>query len=282
MPSYSMSLFLLPKAFCHSLDSAFRKFWWGFPAEKKHNLTLLSWDRICSPKALGGLGLRKMEFQNASLLAKLGWKVLSGANLLWVRALSSKYLRRNNFLSVQPSPTASWLWKGILNCRKVVQDGACLAVSTGLNVSIWNDPWVPSIQGFKPSPKADLPSLPNLTVSDLITYPVRNWNSPLINFLFDPESASQIHAIHISSVPVPDRWIWTASPSGLFSVKSAHEVASSQASFLVLLLSNSDWQLLWGLKLQARLKLFLWRLVWNILPIRPNIFRFALTLILTW
>jgi hypothetical protein len=50
-----MSLFLLPKSFCVEINYILRKFWWGFPQEKKHNLSLLSWGSICQPKALGGL-----------------------------------------------------------------------------------------------------------------------------------------------------------------------------------------------------------------------------------
>jgi hypothetical protein len=38
MPSYSMSLFLFPKPLCKVIDSAIRKFWWGFPQEKQHSL----------------------------------------------------------------------------------------------------------------------------------------------------------------------------------------------------------------------------------------------------
>jgi hypothetical protein len=42
IPSYTMSLFYLPKSFCHNIDSILRKFWWGFPQDKSHNLSLLS------------------------------------------------------------------------------------------------------------------------------------------------------------------------------------------------------------------------------------------------
>ncbi|GLT60757.1 hypothetical protein SLA2020_335100 [Shorea laevis] len=31
IPSYSMSLFLLPKAFCNNIEALLRKFWWGSP-----------------------------------------------------------------------------------------------------------------------------------------------------------------------------------------------------------------------------------------------------------
>jgi hypothetical protein len=41
MPSYSMSLFLFPKSLCKVIDSSLKKFWWGFPQDKSHNLFLL-------------------------------------------------------------------------------------------------------------------------------------------------------------------------------------------------------------------------------------------------
>lgn len=42
IPTYIMSLFLIPKSLCAEIDSVLRKFWWGFPQEKKHSLSFLS------------------------------------------------------------------------------------------------------------------------------------------------------------------------------------------------------------------------------------------------
>jgi hypothetical protein len=50
IPSYAMSSFLLPDGFCHNLDKAFKNFWWGFPKDKSHNLSLKSWSSLCLPK----------------------------------------------------------------------------------------------------------------------------------------------------------------------------------------------------------------------------------------
>ena len=35
LPSYAMSSFLLPNAFCFELDRILKNFWWGFPTKKK-------------------------------------------------------------------------------------------------------------------------------------------------------------------------------------------------------------------------------------------------------
>jgi hypothetical protein len=123
--SYAMSLFYLPKSFCHNIDSILKKNWWDFPQDKSHNLSLFSWDKIYSPKAVGGLSLRSLEYQNISLLSKLGWNMLHDRGLFWVEVLVSKYLRNEQFFNSKPSPTDSWLWKGILKCMPFVQKGAC-------------------------------------------------------------------------------------------------------------------------------------------------------------
>ena len=49
--TYLMSIFLLPKSFCGVISSRLRKFWWGFPQDKKHNLSFLARKSICQPKS---------------------------------------------------------------------------------------------------------------------------------------------------------------------------------------------------------------------------------------
>jgi hypothetical protein len=87
IPTYLMSLFLFPKSLYASINSSIRKFWWGYPQEKNHSLSLLAWDNICKPKSLGGLGIRTMEAINNSLLARIGWKMTSNQPHLWVDSL---------------------------------------------------------------------------------------------------------------------------------------------------------------------------------------------------
>lgn len=66
IPSFSMYIIVLPKSLCRGIDASIRKFWWGFNPSKRHNLTLLAWNKICSPKSVGGLGICTMEYQNLS------------------------------------------------------------------------------------------------------------------------------------------------------------------------------------------------------------------------
>jgi hypothetical protein len=72
-----MSIFLLPKSFCQQIDSILRSFWWGFKEDKKYNYFIpLAWNRICTPKYMGGLWIRFMASQNKALLAKFGMEIV--------------------------------------------------------------------------------------------------------------------------------------------------------------------------------------------------------------
>lgn len=180
IPTYIMSYFLLPKSFCH------KKFWWGFPQSKKLNLSLLTWDNICKHKPLGGLSPRSMEFHNKSLLARLGWKMITNQPLLWVESLKGKYLSKDHtFLNTSSYFRSSWLWKCMLKNRKVVEKGACFDISNGQNINIWTFPWIPSIPSFKLSPNPNLVNLPDYHVVDMINPLDRSLNSYMLNDLFD-------------------------------------------------------------------------------------------------
>jgi hypothetical protein len=78
-----------------------------------------------------------MEFVNNSFLAQLGWKMITNDSPLWVEGLRGKYLRnRVSFLDVPPNPLSSWIWKGLLKNRKVVEKGACWSIADGAKIHI--------------------------------------------------------------------------------------------------------------------------------------------------
>jgi hypothetical protein len=225
IPSYTMSPFPLPKHFCYDIDMMLQKFWWGFPQDK-HNLSLLSWENICKPKALGGLGICSIEFLNNSLLARLGWKLLYEESLLWVEALSGKYLSNGiSFLVVDVKPQSSWTWKGLLKNRKLLLKGACWSISKGDFIDVWKSPWIPSMPCFKPRSKENLLVFPAYSVADLILPEERLWNVDLLHDLFDPLTIQNILQILLPCISTEEKWSWIPSPSGIFTVKSAREVS---------------------------------------------------------
>jgi hypothetical protein len=102
------------------------------------NLSLKSWNPICTPKALGGLGIMRMKEVNLALISKLRWKLVIGSKSPWVSQLIGKYLQTGSFLSPSSHSSSSWLWKGILKSKPILSLGACHRIHSSFAFSIWN------------------------------------------------------------------------------------------------------------------------------------------------
>jgi hypothetical protein len=60
IPTYCMSVFLLPKALCREIQGMMQCFWWGHK-ENTSKIHWMSWERMGQSKAKGGLGFRDLE-----------------------------------------------------------------------------------------------------------------------------------------------------------------------------------------------------------------------------
>jgi hypothetical protein len=109
------------------------------------------------------------------------------------------------------------------------------------------------------------PNSTNLVLSDLIK-PNNTWNISLIIALFDSHSVREIKKTVISS-PLKLEFLWTPSPNGNFLASSAYRFISSlRVSVYSIPFVPAQWKQLWKLKLNARLKHFLWKIAWDIIP----------------
>ena len=125
IPTYQASSLLLSKQVCSKLDALNHKFWWGFIEEnKKNGVCLKSWDSICTPKAAGGLGLKKTEDMNRALVEKLTWDVASNADNPWVEIFKKKNVRGRNFMKMyqkkKPSGQAEAIVKESIDSDKPI------------------------------------------------------------------------------------------------------------------------------------------------------------------
>lgn len=169
------------------MDASFRKFWWG--VNKNGNSFMPKcWDSICLPKALCGLGFRKMHNVNRFLISKHAWNLATAKNSLPIKLFYSKYLSNLPFLTYDLSPANfSWIWKDILNTKDLIHKGACFEISFDSNVRIWDGPWIPILDNLKPSHlhHISLPYPSHYLVKSLMTD--NSWNiSLLFEAVFTP------------------------------------------------------------------------------------------------
>lgn len=78
-------------------------------------------EKNVSLKKLGGLGLRRTMPLNHAFIAKLGWKILSDPNNLWVRKIREKYLTDSTFFGNNSKSKYSFIWKKILSQRELLR-----------------------------------------------------------------------------------------------------------------------------------------------------------------
>jgi hypothetical protein len=77
---------------------------------------------------------------------------------------------------------------------------------------------------------------------------------------------SEIQKIRLRSTN--DSILWTPASSGKFSTKSMHHHITTSRGVSISPLSASTWKSLWKLKMHHRLRLFLWKMIWDIIPTR--------------
>ena len=63
MPTYQLQTARLPNSVCDAIDQISYNFLWGSTNEKS-KIHLISWDIVCCPQDMGGLGIRQSRLVN--------------------------------------------------------------------------------------------------------------------------------------------------------------------------------------------------------------------------
>lgn len=141
LPTYSMSSFKIPKSLCNRIQSILTRFWWD-SAPDKRKISWVAWSSMAQPKCRGGLGFKKIEEYNDSLLGKLSWRLLNNPDSLLAQVLKGKYFPESSFLESEPKKGSSHGWTSILAGKAVLEKGLGFLVGDGKNIRVWSDKWI--------------------------------------------------------------------------------------------------------------------------------------------
>ncbi|XP_062104132.1 uncharacterized protein LOC133815291 [Humulus lupulus] len=103
-----------------------RGFLWGVSGQRS-KLHLPSWQKVCLPKAYGGVGFREGSLWNWSVLAKYVWALSFKHDLLWVKWINSIYLKDKSFWSYELKGDCSWYWRKLCHLKKYLSFAAIVA-----------------------------------------------------------------------------------------------------------------------------------------------------------
>ncbi|PNX90290.1 ribonuclease H, partial [Trifolium pratense] len=90
IPSYVMSVYLLPDSTIKDIERMMNSFWWGGGSNNK-GIRWLAWDRMIHPKTRGGLGFRDIYAFNLAMIAKQGWNLMTKPHTLVAKLYKARW-----------------------------------------------------------------------------------------------------------------------------------------------------------------------------------------------
>lgn len=280
IPTYAMSCFDLTKGLCDELNSLIGKWWWN-QNDKENKIHWLSWDKLTLPKKDGGLGFRDLHLFNLAMLARQAWRILTNPDSLCSRVLKAKYFPDSTILHCTARDGISYTWRSILQGVQLLKEGVVWRVGNGTSLNIWSDPWIPLGVTRRPA----TPRVHSLLtkVADLINPITGMWDELLVKDTFWERDAEIILSM-VTDENSEDWPAWHFNPKGVFTVKSAYKLAVSRrehekardasgSNDSDLSQRRFDWKKIWRLPLPNKVKMFIWRVAHNSLPVRRNIAR---------
>ncbi|XP_035543621.1 uncharacterized protein LOC118347698 [Juglans regia] len=276
IPTYTMSVFKLPKRLCRDINLLLSRFWW-VNQQGESSICWRKWEKMGKQKSKGGLGFRDVESFNMALLAKQGWRLIKNPMSLAARVFKEKYFRQSNFMDAKLNSQPSLIWRSIWQARELVKDGVRWRVGDGSKIKIWGEKWLPSPSSFSiQSPISVLQA--EAKVEELIDKQKGEWREDLIRTMFSFNEAEQILSIPLSRGLVQDKLFWGSSKIGEFSVGSAYflqldRLKSLQGESSREGSKDEKWSIIWNLTVPNSVKIFLWKVGNNLLPTKENLFK---------
>ncbi|XP_074277614.1 uncharacterized protein LOC141601250 [Silene latifolia] len=136
--SYWVAIFIIPKCVLRKIDSICRNYLWDGSSEYLRT-PKVSWEKVCSPKNEGGLGIRDSLSWNHAAIGKLIWWIYIKPDSLWVKWVNNIYIKGTPWDQYTPKSDTSWYWRTICKVKEKYStgysNGQWLAQPTGYTMS---------------------------------------------------------------------------------------------------------------------------------------------------
>ncbi|KAF7824025.1 ribonuclease H [Senna tora] len=175
--------------------------------QDKDATPMIAWHRICQPKQLRGLGIRRFDPLNRALLGKQYWRILTNKSELIHKVFSAKYGESQGSRKFTSPSSTSALWKKIYASSHIVRDHIAWQVGNGTSIRLTDDLWI----------LMDKQNHEFSLLSDLIYQ--NRWNTQHLHQVYNLSTVRHILTILISHCNLPDSLAWTLAPNGSYSTK---------------------------------------------------------------
>ncbi|GJX36639.1 RNA-directed DNA polymerase, eukaryota, reverse transcriptase zinc-binding domain protein [Tanacetum coccineum] len=243
LPTYFMSIYLMPISIRSKLESMRSKFF----RESDRNdskMSWVKWEKCLSSKKKGGLGIGSIYRLNIGLLFKWIWRFLTRPSDLWARIIRSIYGHNEGVLNDTNRRLKQTTWGSILSSVKRLKDKGIDLISlcsrklgNGESTRFWED-----------------------TCTVLSRIPRGGVESNQFEAL-----KAAIGNVFLTDQS--DTWQWTLNVAAGYSVAPARVLVDDTVLEVGLVATR------WNRHIPIKVNVFLWRLNLNKLPYRVNLDR---------
>ena len=202
---------------------------------------------------------------------------MHNTNSLLYKVFSAKFFPSGNILEASENNRGSFAWRSILKAKALILSGFNWRVGDGSRIPIKGSNWLPD-EGHRRvlSPLINLPK--DARVAELIHGSPPAWNTHKVQSLFLPYDVEAILKIPLSRRPQEDKIFWFGSRDGKYTVRSGYKLLfrdaqGSQPESSRQWDPDPLWKRIWGARVPAKVKTFLWRACHDALPTNSSLFR---------
>ncbi|XP_074314802.1 uncharacterized protein LOC141650968 [Silene latifolia] len=273
IPTYMMSMFAIPEGLIEELHMTMARFWWG-STESQRKIHWWRWEKLCKPKAMGGMGFRDLRVFNQALLAKQIWRLLTNPGSLVGRVLKARYFKNDSVIDARRGHDPSFAWRSLWGAKSLLMEGLMWRIGDGKSVRVWEDPWLPGERGER-VPLPNIEADPSLCVAAFIDRDTGSWREDALHALLSEAEVRRVQTIPLSRDMPADSAYWWPSRSGDYTVKTGYWLGMEpmRASYQAVEEGGGLWKVLWGLQVPPKLIHFLWRGCVGMLAVKANLFR---------
>ncbi|XP_019190614.1 PREDICTED: uncharacterized protein LOC109185072 [Ipomoea nil] len=138
MPTFSMSVFLLPMNTCTAIERAMNRYWWR--SKDDQGIHWKAWDKLCIPNKYGGLGFKELHAFNLAMLGKQAWRLLTKPESLVSRIYKARYYPKGTFFDACIGNNPSYCWRSIMAAHELICGGVRRRIGNGKGTLIWDHP----------------------------------------------------------------------------------------------------------------------------------------------
>ncbi|GKD33208.1 RNA-directed DNA polymerase, eukaryota, reverse transcriptase zinc-binding domain protein [Tanacetum coccineum] len=269
-------MFKVPTGTLRTLESIRGKFFNGHETSSK-KVSWVQWNKVLAPKVNGGLGVSSLYALNRGLLFKWVWRFLSHDSTLWTRVIKAIHGDDGNIDGI-PRNGANSCWVNIINEIKVLAKKGInlmnfmrMKLGNGVSTLFWDDGWCEGGRLKVRFPRAyALETCKRITVGNKLGHPnlthsFRRVPRGGVEQSQVEEMTAILHSVSLNHSQ--DRWTWSLTNSGEYTVASARSLIDSR------LLPKGDMKTRWIRYVPIKVNTLAWKVMTNSLPTRFNISR---------